>query len=307
MKRWKQKAIVQKIISYFPYSQKWNYFFQKYVTKAVNLTNEYFYDRLQHAKEHLDYFDKFSDKKKPEISLEIGTGWYPTIPISFFLAGVDKIYSVDISLLTSKERIKKTLEKFIEAHKNNTLADFIKVEKERFLILEQVCKNIDSLTLEDVLKEFKITYLIGDARKLPLADNSVDLINSNNTFEHIDIKILIAILNEFKRVIKKDGIMSHFIDMSDHFANIDVTISRYNFLQFSDKQWKWIDNTIQPQNRLRIYDYRKIYADLSIPISDEILIYGNIAELNLLKLDSKFETYNKTETAVLHCHLVSVL
>src|SRR5690606_17664077 len=112
MEKWKQKAIVQKVISYLPFSHNINYLFQKYVTKGVNLSDEYFYDRLGHARDHLLGFQKYSNSKAPSSCLEIGTGWYPIVPIGFFLAGADTIYSVDISFLTSKERLQTTLQKF---------------------------------------------------------------------------------------------------------------------------------------------------------------------------------------------------
>lgn len=108
MKKWILKAIVQKSISFLPYSKNINYIFQKYVTKGVLLSDEYFYDRLGHASKHLKSYSKYSSSF-PKKCLEIGTGWYPIIPVSFFLAGAERIYSVDISFLTSKERIKTLL------------------------------------------------------------------------------------------------------------------------------------------------------------------------------------------------------
>ncbi len=66
---------------------------------------------------------------------------------------------------------------------------------------------------------------------LNIKSDSVDFICSNNTFEHIPADILSAILREFKRVIKPGGLMSHFIDMSDHFAHFDSRITIYNFLE----------------------------------------------------------------------------
>ena len=51
---------------------------------------------------------------------------------------------------------------------------------------------------------------------------------------------------------KPDGLHSHFIDMSDHFAHMDSSISIYHFLRYSEAQWKRIDNSIQPQNRWRL-------------------------------------------------------
>jgi hypothetical protein len=76
-------------------------------------------------------------------------------------------------------------------------------------------------------------------------------------------------------------------------------------LQFSDKQWKWIDNSIQPQSRIRIYDYKKIYEDLNIPISELSLRAGNINDLKSVTLDSSFSNKSMEEIAVSHCHFVS--
>ena len=275
MKKWKQKAIVQKTISYLPLSNKINFIFQKYVTKGVNLSDEYFYDRLGHAKEHIKSFQKYADNKIPSTCLEIGTGWYPIVPISFFLAGADKIYSVDISFLTSKERLQTTLQKFVESYKAGQLKNYIHFLQDRIDIITNLLAEYEKFSLEEVLQKLNITYLIEDARKLSLPDNSIDLVNSNNTFEHIYPAILAPILKEFKRVVKKqNGVMSHFIDMTDHFAHFDKSINIYNFLKFSDKQWKWIDNSIQPQSRIRIYDYKHMYSDLSIPISDKSIVTG---------------------------------
>ena len=98
MKTWVLKAIIQKQISFLPFPNKINYIFQKYVTKGGYLTDEYFYDRLDHAKIHLDAFYSNSEKQQLSVCLELGTGWYPIVPISFFLSGVQKTYSVDISM-----------------------------------------------------------------------------------------------------------------------------------------------------------------------------------------------------------------
>jgi ubiquinone/menaquinone biosynthesis C-methylase UbiE len=306
MKKWKQKAIVQKTISYLPFGQNINYFFQKYVTKGENLNDEYFLDRLGHAKEHIHYYQKFTGNSFPNSSLEIGTGWYPVVPISLFLIGSETIYSVDIKMLTSKERIVTTLRKFVECYELGELNKFLDYKSERFEVIHSILSDLEKYDLSQILQLLKITYLIEDARKLSLADNSIDLVNSNNTFEHIYPEILIPILKEFKRIVKKpNGVMSHFIDMSDHFAHFDKSINIYNFLQFSDKQWKWIDNSIQPQSRIRIYDYKKIYQDLNIPISELTFREGNINELKSVTLDSSFSNKTLEEVAISHCHFVS--
>lgn len=306
MKKWVQKAIVQKVISYLPLSHKINYLFQKYVTRGVDLSEEYFYDRLGHAREHLKSFSKYSGKTVPKNSLEIGTGWYPIVPIAFFLAGVDKIYSVDISFLTSKKRLQTTLLKFVECSDTGKLTSYIHVLPDRFNLIKSILNEYDKYTLEDVLHKLHITYLIEDARKLSLPDNFIDLVNSNNTFEHIYPHLLIPILKEFRRVVKKQGgVMSHSIDMSDHFAHFDKTITIYNFLQFSDRQWKWIDNSIQPQSRCRMYDYKQIFSDLKIPITEESFRKGSVNELCTLPLAPAFSGKPLDQIAISHCHFIS--
>lgn len=213
MQKWRQKVIVQKVISYLPFSHHINYLFQKYVTKGVYLSDEYFYDRLEHAAEHLKSFKRYTDKAVPESSLEIGTGWYPTVPISFFLVGTSRIYSVDISFLTSKERMKTTLLKFVACQGEGKLEKYLDFIPEKYNVITRLLEQYEQLTLAQVLEQLNITYLIEDARKLSLPDNSIDLINSNNTFEHIYPEILIPIVQEFKRVVKKQGgVMSHSID-----------------------------------------------------------------------------------------------
>ncbi len=306
MKKWKQKAIIQKFISYLPYAHKINYFFQKYVTKGVNLSDAYFYDRLSHARGHIKSYQLNSNKVIPAQCLELGTGWYPVVPISLFLLGADKIYSVDISTLTSKKYIKTTLLKFVESNNKGLLKNYVSYSDNRFEALLLLLTEFDELSFDAILQRLNISYLIEDARKLSLKDSTIDLVHSNNTFEHIYPDVLIPILEEFKRVVEKqDGVMSHFIDMSDHFSHFDTSITNYNFLQFSDRQWKRIDNSIQPQSRLRIYDYRMIYDKLDIPITSESCRVGNVGEVKSISLASKFEGMPIDEIAKCHCHITS--
>jgi hypothetical protein len=224
------------------------------------------------------------------------------------LIGVEKTYSVDISFLTSKERIYTTISKFLEADERKVLTDYVKYQPQKFQLLKEIHTNYAKYSLEKILEKLNIVYLIEDARKLSLPDNSVDLINSNNTFEHIYPTILAPIIKDFTRVVKKKtGVMSHFIDMSDHFAHFDKSINIYNFLQFSTAQWSIIDNSIQPQSRLRLSDYKKMYADLGIPILEEKNRPGEIEWVKAMQLHSEFENYSLEDLAITHTQLVSVL
>ena len=146
-----------------------------------------------------------------------------------------------------------------------------------------------------------------DARKLHLPDASVDLITSNNTFEHIYPEVLEGILQKLKTLCKSGGVMSHAIDLSDHFAHMDKSITIYNFLKFSDVQWKWIDNRIQPMNRMRIYNYRVMYAKNNIPITEEINREFNLDDYKKVNVNEKFLSHPAEQNAVSHSQIISVM
>lgn len=176
----------------------------------------------------------------------------------------------------------------------------------RFRQLEAIYNSYETLSFEAIINKLNITYLIEDARQLSLPNNAIDLVNSNNTYEHIYPEILVDIMKDFKRVVKKDvGIQSHFIDMSDHFAHFDKSINIYNFLKFSDAQWHYIDNSIQPQSRLRYTEYKDLYRLLNVAVTEETFRAGDIKALKSISLAAKYKNMPLAEIAISHCHLVS--
>ncbi len=304
IKKWVQKAVVQKVISYLPYSHRLNFFFQKYITKGVQLTDYYFEDRLIHAKKHIDSFDK-NTTSNLNTTLELGTGWYPVVPICLFLRGANQINTVDISSLTSKENILTTIQFFIDYHQQGKLQKYIKVDEARFEVLKTLTKDTQRIDLQTIESQLKIKFYICDIREIQLENHSMDLIHSNNTFEHVYPDVLKGILSKFNTLSSEGGVMSHFIDMSDHFAHFDKSINIYNYLQFSDKAWDWIDNSVQPQNRWRLSEYEKLYHSLSINIAEADCRKGNVEQVQSIKLADKYNGFDVNDLAVSHCYLIS--
>lgn len=306
IRKWILKAIVQKTISYLPGSQRINYFFQKYVTKGVFLSDDYFEDRLGHAHTHLQTYARHAGGAALGDTLELGTGWYPVVPIALFLHGAERIRTVDVVLLTDTRHIATTIRKFIEYADQGRLGTYLNPLPERLDQLRALAGQADTLSFDALTAALHIEYLLQDARRLPLPDGTIDLIHSNNTFEHIYPDILLGILREFRRVLRPGGVQSHFIDLSDHFAHFDRSISIYHFLRFSPAAWRWIDNSIQPLNRLRLPDYRRLYADAGIPVTQLSTRPGNVEELRREPVHAVFQVHSDVENAVSHCHIASV-
>jgi len=237
---------------------------------------------------------------------ELGTGWYPVVPLSLYLTGAKHIFTIDISAHLNLASLLKTIEKLNEWEKEGKLKSYLpQIKNERWTKLQLLFNKKNELNINDMLAEFGITTIVGDARKVKLPQESVDFICSNNTFEHIYPNILKEILQEFKRLIKPGGIMSHFIDMSDHFAHFDKSISIYNFLQFTEKQWQWIDNSIQPQNRMRFCQYELMYKHLKIPFERSVVESGDLKTLSKISLKAPFKAFAKEELSISHGYMLT--
>ena len=307
MANWILKAAVQKAISLLPNGHRVNYVFQKHVTK-MRLDDALMDQGLIHCADHLRHFRRHHTKQTDFTTLEIGTGWYPVVPIGLFLGGAGIITTVDINPLLRAGNVSETIRKFREYHERGRLVEHLpSIEPERLRLLLSLAEASAVMDLEEIFKILNVRYLVADARRLDLPDAFADLIHSNDVFEHIYSNVLKEILIEFKRVAKRDGLMTHFIDMTDHFANMDKSISVYNFLKYTDAQWRVINNDIAPQNRLRLTEYRAMYEGLAIDITEEIQWPGNLADLEKMKLAPRFEAMRKSEVAVLHAYLISRL
>jgi len=307
LKKWMLKAIVQKTISYLPYKTKINYFFQRYITKGVLLTDDYFELKIIHAKEHLDFFNHYmGNNTNDKTTLELGSGWYPIVPVTMFLSGFETIISLDIASWMNKKTILQTLEMFVEWSKTGKLEEYFpNIQEERWMQLQEILRLQNDLDQEQICRLLRLKLMVKDARNTELPDASIDFIMSNNTFEHIYPGILKDIVKEFKRIVASDGLMSHFIDLTDHFAHFDNSVTIYNFLKFSRKQWATIDNSIQPMNRLRWKDYIKMYQDLDIPFIEEKVRIGDLETLATVDIHSEYAEYSPKELAISHGYFIT--
>ncbi|MGC9332198.1 MAG: methyltransferase domain-containing protein, partial [Bacteroidales bacterium] len=226
MSKWILKAVVQKSISYLPGSEKINYLFQKYVTRGVDLTDEHFGHKIRHASDHLNYLNKYAGENQAHTILELGTGWYPIVPVMFYLSGAGRVISVDIHNWINRENQIRTFKKFEEWKTRRLLDDFIPVIREdRWKKLLHMIRHAGEYDMEQINETIGLRCEKQDARALDLCNDSIDFICSNNTLEHVDSGHLYPIFREFVRVLKPSGVMSHFIDMSDHFAHLDRKIT----------------------------------------------------------------------------------
>lgn len=221
--------------------------------------------------------------------LELGSGWLPIIPLLFHLAGAKSI------VLTDQER----------------LLDDRLWTKATAVILANSDKVRDALGVRprlEALRAGNFRYLAPfDPAEIP--DASVHFVISRAVLEHVRPRNLARLMSEFRRMLKPDGLMSHIVDMSDHWEHRDKSICRVNFLRFGDRTWSLAGlNPQNYQNRLRRREHVQLIERSGFTILDQS---GEpdpptLQCLQTLPLARRFRTMPKEELAIITCHIVAV-
>jgi cyclopropane fatty-acyl-phospholipid synthase-like methyltransferase len=139
-----------------------------------------------------------------------------------------------------------------------------KLEKEHGLTLDASrLKSLRAILVHaDLNKIFDLCQIFyhapADATQTGLPTQSVDLVYSNNTLEHISKPVLEGLFQEAHRLLRRKGVMMHHIDLTDHYSHQDASITSINFLHFTETEFRKYNNRFIYQNRLRPNHYREL-------------------------------------------------
>jgi SAM-dependent methyltransferase len=182
----------------------------------------------------------------------VGTGWFPTLPICYWLAGARSCRTFDVTRhLNSKMtfRMLRRLEHHLPAIAEGSFRPLGKVRAAYSLLCA-------AKTTEQLLRSAKIEYLAPhDAAASGLPDSSVDVVFSNSVLEHVPNDAILRIMRETRRILRKGGLAIHSANCGDHYAYFDRSITPVNYLTYPERQWSKWNNSLLYQNRLRPSDF----------------------------------------------------
>ncbi|GAA0731178.1 hypothetical protein GCM10009430_43080 [Aquimarina litoralis] len=266
---WRVKASLQKILSATRLGDQLNHI-------PATLKKEYHQNVVRYQfHECLRKYDYTNlDLNQPNYALEIGTGYSIISPIILTLLGFKKVVTVDID----KDITFKTFQKQINFLNQSEFIDNI---SQRSVFSAKEIKNkldfiVGCTSLEEALSFSNIIYVAPyTIEDIEDEEITFDYIYSQVVFEHIPPKFLEVLFEKFRSWLKKGGFTVHTINFVDHFTNPgffqDKKISEYNFLRFSDKQWKfWAGNSIAYTNRLSYIYYHELFKKNDLIILDFI-------------------------------------
>ena len=292
--RWLAKAALQRGLGLLPQGERLNYVFQRRVLRSLPAGDAALRRKFSRALQHLDVYREHGPDVPPGQATfyEFGAGWDLAVPLAYALLGVGRQVLVDIRPSARLELV------------NDSLASFerLRPELEAEAGSELRPPGGPLGSLGELEARFGIRYLAPcDARGTELPEGSVEFASSTDTCEHIPYEDLAAIFRETRRLLRPGGTFSCRIDLQDHYAYFDRSLSRYHFLRFSDRAWSLVNSPLHFQNRLRAPDYLLLVNEAGLDLvverpsgpSEE-----GIAELRSLPLAPRFRGYTLDELGV---------
>jgi hypothetical protein len=208
------------------------------------------------------------------------------------------VYCVDVVSHLDREQVRQALRDVL-LHVDRLPG----VLPERVAAVERAVGDREG-SVDALLATAGVTNIVADVRTLAL-DKPVDMIVSNNTLEHIPRDVIEGMFAHFHHLLAHGGVMSHWIDMADHYMNFDPSIGPYNFLKFSEPVWRLFNNRHQYQNRMRVSDYRAVHTSNGWSIVEEINTAGRPEELQPIRVAPEFRRYLEADLLVYESWMVA--
>jgi SAM-dependent methyltransferase len=299
--RWVGKALVQQAVGALPRGHRVNALLQQRVTGRLPRQGETF---IWHVAEHARHHRALREVRPGVVTTELrafefGAGYDLLGPMVRWSTGVDAQMLVDLRPVLALELVNDTLRKFHDWHEQLQAAAELPLRR----------PSAEPVTdLAEIEARFGIRYEAPcDATATGLPDSSCELVTSTWTLEHIPPSEIVRILQEMRRLLTPDGIVSCLVDLKDHFSYFEPSLSPYNFLRFSDRTFSIVNPKLQWQSRLRAPEYRALAEAAGFEVLLEVREPGLPEELEALRqtrVAPRFTPFSLDELAVRTVHLV---
>jgi Methyltransferase domain len=291
---WRIKGLTQKLLSTVPGGVSVNDFLQRRVGGLRDFRREVASRVLDDWVVFASYMKELGIGLAEWRYVEIGTGWVPTLPVCFALAGARSVSTFDLTRHLNSRltlRMVSSLEPLLPSI-SEACGQQLSLVEATFAELKA------STTTVDLLRRARIDYRApANAAQTGIDDESVDVVFSNNVLEHVPGPDIVEMMNESRRILRRGGLAIHCVNPGDHYAYFDRSITRINYLAYSDRQWSFWNNRLLYQNRLRPVDFIRM-AQLA---GFDIVLQRNqpqpelLAKLPRMKIASDFDQYPPDE------------
>ncbi len=258
---------------------------------------------LSNIKLYDNIFRKYSNKEiKSAKIFEIGYGARPNLLLTMIGMNIDA-FGIDLE----KPLLKFKWRNFRTIIKTNGVERFLK-SFFRYIIFDlserkQIVKSLEKMGYNNNLDEYR--FLVNDIVDLKLDKNVLDLIISEDVFEHIPFETLTKIIPQMHNWLKDNGLAlikpniftgitgGHLAEWSNHNVLNNVLMKR------KSEPWEHLRKnrfkSLSYLNKLTRSDYRKLF-ETHFNILEEIVIYPDLGKAFMTsELRKDLENYSVEE------------
>jgi len=194
--------------------------------------------------------------------LELGSGWQPTIPMLLHACGAahiiltDEFDRMDAALVLRAAKI--------ISDRAEDIGQRLGIDADT---LRSRCMQPPNVSaLGNLLAYYGMEYRRA-ASISAIEASSVDIVVSRAVLEHVRRPVLSGMFHNLSRILRPGGWVCHIIDNSDHYEHQDKSISRVNFLRFSESTWRWLEiSDPNLPNRVRHSEYLSLLHSAGINV-----------------------------------------
>jgi hypothetical protein len=246
--------------------------------------------RLNRAKKILELCERHHVIQRSDSLLEIGTGW-----IHWESTIIRLFYDVEITLFDVWDNrqlgaYKRCFGQFEEVIDKELDLDAARSERAHRL-LQIIAK---SNSFDEIYSALGFRYVINPSGTLKqFRDGAFSVIFSYNVLEHINRVILPGFIQDFQRLLKPSGHSIQVIDLGDHLAYYDRSVSLKNYLRYSDRAWRrFFQNDVQYFNRVQRPEWLNLFRNTGLELEEE---ETQSVDTDSIRIDKNYENLNRKD------------
>lgn len=267
---WKIRKIIQDTILSMPNGITLYGRLMNYLNKS-HQPEYWLEDKFSHSEFHLTAFQK-SDQGPPNTILEIGTGWFPLVPLFLSLRGVKQVITADVNPHLNKTSLFRSIQTLTSAILEDRWANCNWHEERKRALISFANLPIPSFEkqiqfLSSIGIDFQ-TFSPADGLSKILSKYRIEQIISNNTLNCIEEQYIFLYLENMFKYLPHKSIQSHHLDLTDPRSHSDSKISAIDFLQYKEEQWNAIGSQGFKGNRLRASQWIALFEKAGFQLLD---------------------------------------
>lgn len=247
-------------------------------------------DKFTHSEFHWSAYQR-GNQQPPETVLEIGTGWFPLVPLFLSLRGVKQIITADANPHLNKTSLFKTIQALAQAIQEEQWINCRWEEERKNALISYSNQPIQPFESQiQFLSGIGIVYRTFSPKEgltAILTTYKIDQVVSNNTLNCVEEQYIFQYLESLFKHLPHKSLLSHHIDLTDPRSHTDPHINSIDFLQYNDLKWKSMESRGLSVNRLRASEWINLFEKAGFKLL-EVEPIPFKEQLNTMSFDARF-------------------